>query len=208
MPKLHRKARETSHRLWKCSRQVTWHPKHKIRHKMMNASVTQLCIPIHERSSYIIHDAVHKYSENSLISRALSFLWRTQGMWAVDGKHQTSAVTFAPPWHQDLYRGAKSVASICNQEVTACFVFISCKLLATQAFKEAKQMAITWPHTDNQTSEWLWHYGWEVMDLPPHSSQLTQNDFHRAGLLSDLQQIPMWKQAITMESNFTDMPEL
>jgi len=67
---------------------------------------------------------------------------------------------------------------------------IYCQAVSTLAFKGSKQNAITWSHTTNQTSDWLWQNGWEVMDLPPHIFHLTQNGFHRAGLGSDMQQIP------------------
>jgi len=126
---------------------------------------------------------------------ALSLLWCTHVMWPVDGTHQTSAQSlFVAPQYQGLYHSVKSVSSTCNQEVTASFMSICCKAISTLAFKGSKQNAITWSHTANPTSNWSWQYDWEVRDLPPHSSHLTQNYFHHAGLLSDVQQIPIWSK--------------
>lgn len=50
-------------------------------------------------------------------------------------------------------------------------------------------MEITAPNTANQTCDWPWHYGWDIMDCPSYSPDLIPSDFHVFGP----QYIPDWQ---------------
>jgi len=47
------------------------------------------------------------------------------------------------------------------------------KSLASEVLlKKSKEIEASKSHTDNRTCDWLWRYGWEVMDHPARSLDL------------------------------------
>jgi len=65
------------------------------------------------------------------------------------------------------------MSRVSSQEVIACFVSISCQLLAIQVLlRGSKQMEVTGPLTANQICDCVQCYSWEVMDHPPCSRDL------------------------------------
>ena len=94
------------------------------------------------------------------------------------------------------------------------YMGIFSKLLVSLVhFMGSKEMETTVPNIANQLHEWLWCYGWDVMDHCPHKPYFTPSDFSLIGLLKKhqagknfvvdaniTQAVTSWLQ--TLDSNF------